>query len=56
MRNRFPGKCFKCQASVEAGKGFFQKVSTLSKEDRKKYLGFTKWLVRCNSCVGTGNK
>lgn len=56
MRNIFPGNCFKCKTKVESGEGFFQKIN---KGDGKLYemnKGKRRWVVRCQKCVGTGNK
>ena len=48
MRNKFKDKCFKCEKEVLPGCGFFQRAKLTS--------GKGIWLVRCVSCVGTGNK
>jgi DNA-directed RNA polymerase subunit N (RpoN/RPB10) len=59
MLTRFDGVCFKCGKTVKAGKGDFQSIGSLSKELKKQHTGKNyhgKWLVRCFSCKGTGNK
>lgn len=56
MRNMYAGNCFLCPKRVEKGEGFFQSVGSLPKQDRLKYVGKGKWLLRCQNCVGVGNK
>lgn len=43
-RNRFVGRCLRCDRLVEPGEGFFQRLPGRG------------WLVRCLACVGKGNK
>jgi hypothetical protein len=54
MRNQYKGNCFKCSKEVLPGDGFFQSVGSLPKEQRKGYWK-SKWLVRCEDCIGAGN-
>ena len=42
MRNKYAGKCFRCQRQVEAGEGFFQRMKG-------------RWFIRCQACVGQGS-
>lgn len=48
MRNKFDGTCFLCGVKVPAGAGFFQRNTV--RPDIP-----TKWLTRCQKCVGKGN-
>lgn len=49
MRNRFAGPCYRCGKTVEAGKGFFEK---LDPKRRKKFKlhPYVKWLTQHKEC------
>ena len=54
MRNKYAGTCFICEKEVKPNKGFFQAVSP-TRALRKRFPG-RRWVVRCEKCVGRGNK
>lgn len=55
MLTKFDGVCDFCGEKTEAGRGDFQSIGSLGKEQKKLFTGFGfkgKWLVRCFRCKG----
>ena len=56
MRNKYGDNCVRCRMFVPSGAGFFEKVNRSAKGCNQLHEGkTTKWVVRCQLCVGKGH-